>query len=158
MVPTLQATGGVKGHRPTAGTRDGKGLLYVLGVVNLISAALHSNTPEGPKDARERTGQGKTRRRQEAFARPLRHVGRVYPKDRYPAVAPLLDNAPWHAGRPADEALADDPRLRLKRLPSSRPRLNPIERFGKALRRRATHDRLFDTWADQKRSPRASLS
>lgn len=30
MVPTLGATLGVKGHRPTAGTRDCKDLLYAF--------------------------------------------------------------------------------------------------------------------------------
>jgi transposase len=35
--------------------------------------------------------------------------------------------------------------------------LNPIERFWKKLRRRATHNRLFDTLADLKSSVRASL-
>ena len=38
------------------------------------------------------------------------------------------------------------------------PQLNPIERFWKKLRRRATHNRLFDTLADLKTSLRASLS
>jgi len=46
MVPTLAATLGVKGHRPVVATRDNKDLLYVLGVVNLSSAALHTNTLE----------------------------------------------------------------------------------------------------------------
>jgi hypothetical protein len=44
MVPTLPATLGVKGHRPVVGTRDNKDLLYVFAVVNLASAALHTNT------------------------------------------------------------------------------------------------------------------
>jgi hypothetical protein len=35
--------------------------------------------------------------------------------------------------------------------------LNPIERFWKKWRRRATHNRLFDTLADLKVSLRASL-
>jgi transposase len=35
--------------------------------------------------------------------------------------------------------------------------LNPIERFWKVLRRRATHNRLFDTVADLKTSIRNSL-
>jgi hypothetical protein len=77
MVPTLTATLGVKGHRPTVGTRDCKGLLYVFAVVNLVSGALHSNTLEAPKGVKERTGQSKNRRLQEAFAAHLRHVGRV---------------------------------------------------------------------------------
>ncbi len=37
------------------------------------------------------------------------------------------------------------------------PQLNVIERFWKLLRRRATHNRLFETMADLRRSLRASL-
>lgn len=55
-------------------------------------------------------------------------------------------------------ALANHPHLELKRLPSYRPQWNPIERFWELLRRRATHNRLFDTPADLRRSLRASLS
>ena len=43
------------------------------------------------------------------------------------------------------------------RLPSYSPQLNPIERFWKVLRRRATHNRLFETLGDLKRSVRNSL-
>ncbi len=157
MVPTLAATLGVKGHRPTAGTRDCKDLLYVFAVVNLLSAAVHSNTLESPQNAKKKTGKSKTRRLQEAFAAHLRHVGRCYPRETHPEVVLLIDNAPWHAGRPVQEALADNPHLRLKRLPSYSPQLNPIERLWKVLRRRATHNRLFDTLADLKQSVRASL-
>ena len=39
MVPTLTAALGVKGHRPTVGTRDCKDLLYVFGVVNVVTGA-----------------------------------------------------------------------------------------------------------------------
>jgi len=158
MVPTLQATLGVKGHRPKVGTRDCKDLLYVFAVVNLVSAALHTNTLESPKGAKKGTGQSKTRRMQEAFADHLRHVGQVYPRDTHKEVVLLIDNAPWHRGGPIDEALAGNPHLKFKRLPSYSPQLNPIERFWKVLRRRATHNRLFDTLADLKRSIRASLS
>src|SRR5205807_10612726 len=77
MVPTLAATLGVKGHRPTVGTRDCKDLLYVFAVVNVVSAAVHANTLESPKDAKKKTGKSKTRRMQEAFAAHLRHVGRM---------------------------------------------------------------------------------
>lgn len=157
MVPTLTATLGVKGHRPTAGTRDCKDLLYVFAVVNLVSAAVHSNTLESPHNAKRKTGQSKTRRLQEAFADHLRHVGRVYPAHQYPEVVLLLDNAPWHRGQPIDQALRDNPHLQFKRLPSYSPQLNPIERLWKALRRRATHNRLFDTLTDLKSSLRASL-
>jgi len=118
MVPTLAATLGVKGHRPLVPTRDCKDLLYVFAVVNLITAALHTNTLGSPHDAKRRTGQSKTRRLQEAFAAHLRHVGRVYPRQHYPRVVLVIDNAPWHRGRPIDEALRDNPHLEFKRLPS----------------------------------------
>ncbi len=158
MVPTLQAMLGVKGHRPKVGTRDCKDLLYVFAVVNLVSAALHTNTLESPKDARKKTGKSKTRRMQEAFAAHLRHVGKAYPPEEHEEVVLLIDNAPWHRGRPINEALADNPHLKFKRLPAYSPQLNPIERFWKVLRRRATHNRLFDALGDLKRSLRASLS
>jgi hypothetical protein len=158
MVPTLTATLGVKGHRPVVGTRDCKHLLYVFAVVNLVAAAVHANILESRQDAKKKTGLSKCRRLQTAFAAHLRHVGRMYPADRHPRVVMLIDNAPWHAGEPVRRALADCPHLELKRLPSYSPQLNPIERFWKLLRRRATHNRLFDTTTDLRRSLRSSLS
>jgi transposase len=157
MVPTLTATLGVKGHRPQVGTWDCKHLLYVFAAVNVLTGALLANTLGCPAGAKRQTGKSKSRRLQEAFAAHLRHVGRLYPRDRHPRVVLLLDNAPWHAGQPVREALADNPHLELKRLPSYSPKLNPIERLWKALRRRATHNRLFDTLADLRRSIRNSL-
>ena len=53
--------------------------------------------------------------------------------------------------------LSEYPHLELKRLPSYSPQLNVIERLWKSLRRRATHNRLFDTLADLKQSIRTSL-
>jgi transposase len=157
MVPTLAATLGVKGHRPLVGTRDCKDLLYVLAVVNLVSAAVHTNTLESPQNAKKRTGKSKTRRMQEAFAAHVRHVGRVYPRERHARVVLVIDNAPWHRGQLIEEALRDNPHLEFQRLPSYSPQLNPIERLWKKLRRRATHNRLFDTLADLKASLRTSL-
>jgi transposase len=158
MVPTLQATLGVKGHRPIVGSRDGKDVLYVFAVVNLISGLLHSNTLESLQSANRKSGASKTRRMQRAFAEHLRHVGRMYPRERFARVVLLIDNAPWHRGQLMAEALAANPHLEFRRLPSYSPQLNPIERFWKVLRRRATHNRLFDTIADLKRSVRANLS
>jgi hypothetical protein len=158
MVPTLQATLGVKGHRPTVGTRDCKDVLYVFAVMDLISGVLHTNTLESLQAANRKTGESKTRRMQRAFADHLRHVGRMYPADRFARVVLLIDNAPWHRGKPIDEAMAENRHLEFKRLPSYSPQLNPIERFWKVLRRRATHNRLFDTIADLKKSVRTSLN
>jgi transposase len=157
MVPTLTATLGVKGHRPTVGTRDCKDLVYVLAVINVITAAVHANLLESPARAKQATGKSKTRRLQEAFAAHLRHVARIYPAERYKRVVLIIDNAPWHRGGPIDEALAECPHLEFYRLPSYSPHLNVIERFWRRLRRRASHNRLFEGVADLKRSLRASL-
>jgi hypothetical protein len=157
MVPTLAATLGVKGHRPLVGTRDCKDVLYVFAVLNLISGAVHANTLESlQKDNRKRT-QSKTRRMQQAFADHLRHVGRIYPQGQFERVVLTIDNAPWHRGPLIEEALQENPHLEFYRLPSYSPQLNVIERFWKKLRRRATHNRLFDALADLKTSVRNSL-
>jgi transposase len=157
MVPTLTATLGVKGHRPTVGTRDCKDLLYVLAVINVVTGALHVNTLESPARAKRTTGKSKTRRMQEAFAAHLRHVAGIYPADRHKRVVLIIDNAPWHRGGPIDEARADCPHLEIYRLPSYSPQLNVIERFWRTLRRRATHNRLFDRLADLRSSVRNSV-
>jgi transposase len=157
MVPSLCRTLGVKGHRPQVGTWDCKDLLYVLGVVNVSTAALHTNTVEAPA-RKKKGGPSKTRRLQEAFAAHLRHVGRLYPRDKYPRVVLIIDNAPWHRGQPVVEALADNPQLELYRLPSYSPQLNVIERLWKVLRRRATHNRLFETLAELRQALRANIS
>ncbi len=122
-----------------------------------LQIVLMAHRGRARQDIARRTGLSKTRRMQEAFAAHLRHVGRTYPREKHPRVVLLIDNAPWHRGRPVDEALAENPHLEFKRLPSYSPQLNPIERFWKKLRRRATHNRLFDTLADLKTSLRASL-
>jgi hypothetical protein len=158
MVPTLAATLGVKGHRPVVGTRDCKDVLYVFGVLNLVSGALHTNTLESLQAANRKSHDSKTRRIQRAFAAHLRHVGKVYPQEGFERVVLTIDNAPWHRGPLIDEALAENPHLEFYRMPSYSPSLNVIERFWKRLRRRATHNRLFDAIADLKGSIRASLS
>jgi hypothetical protein len=157
MVPTLQATLGVKGHRPVVGTRDCKDVLYVFSVLNLISGAVHANTLESLQKDNRKSADSKTRRMQRAFAGHLRHVGRVYPEGQNKRVVLTIDNAPWHRGPLIDQALRENPHLELYRLPSYSPQLNVIERFWKKLRRRATHNRLFDVIADLKESVRNSL-
>jgi DDE superfamily endonuclease len=158
MVPTLTATLGVKGHRPVVGTRDCKDVLYLFCVLNLISGALHSNTLESLQAANRKSGTSKTKRMRQAFADHLRHVGRMYPAEKFKRAVLTMDNAPWHRGAAIDEPLKDNPHLEFYRLPSYSPKLNVIERFWKKLRRRATHNRLFDTIKDLKASVRASLN
>ncbi len=160
MAPTATATLGVKGHRPVVGTWDCKDLLYVFAVVNLLSGAIHSNTLESRKDAKKKTGKSKTRRLQEAFAQHLRHVGRIYPQDKHKgggAADRQLASRGTRANRSRRAWTADNPHLVFKRLPSYSPQLNPIERLWKVLRRRSTHNRLFDNRADLKGSIRNGL-
>lgn len=157
MVPTLAAPLGVKGHRPKGGTRDHQDRRYGFAVVNLLRAAVHAHTLASPKDARKKTGQSQTRRRQAAFAAHLRHVGTSDPRDRGPEGVLRIDNAPWHRGGPLQEALADTPHGQFKRLPAYSPQRNPSERFWKVWRRRAPPNRRCDALADLKRSLRASL-
>ena len=163
MVPTLCATLGVKGHRPTVGTRDCKDLLYVFGSVNCVDGTLHTRTLESPKDAKKATGRSKNRRLQEAFVKHLEDAAKAYPAGQREGeqeprrVVMLVDNASWHGGTPVREVLERHPHLQLKRLPSYSPKLNVIERLWKALRRRATHNRLFETLRDLKASLRNSL-
>jgi transposase len=156
MVPTLGPTLGVKGHRPIVGTKDCKDLLYVLAVVNVVTGVLHANTLESPARSKAKTGKSKVRRMQEAFAAHLRHVARLYPAERHPRVVLIVDNAPWHRGKLIDEVVGH-PHREFYRLPSYSPQLNVIERFWELLRRRATHNRLFDGLSDLKQSLRASL-
>jgi transposase len=157
MVPTLTASLGVTGHRPTVGTRDCKDLLSVFAVVNVVTAAVHAHRLESPARAKQTTGKSKTRRRQEAFAAHRRPVARLDPAERHKRVVLIIDNAPWHRGKPIDDAWAECPHLEVYRLPSSSPHLNPIERFWRVRRRRATHNRRFDTLGDLRRSVRNSL-
>ena len=118
MVPTPAATLGVTGHRPTVGTRDNKDLLSVFAAVNLATAALYTNLLASPKNAKKATGKSKTRRMPEAFAAHRRHVGRVYPAGTHPRVVLVIDHAPWHRGKPIDEASAENRHLEFDRLPS----------------------------------------
>jgi len=157
MVPSLCTTLGVKGHRVVVGTWDCQDALSVFGVLNVVSGAVHATTCASRQWANRKSGESKNRRMQRAFARHLRHVGRMYPKAEYRRVVLIIDNAPWHRGPSVNEALRDNGHLELYRLPSYSPCLNVIERFWKKLRRRSTHNRLFDTLADLKKSIRNGL-
>lgn len=158
LVPTLRTTLGVKGSRPLVGTWDCKDLVYVVASVNVVQGNLTTRMVECAARIRAKTGKSKSRVLQEAFVRHLRDVARVYPAERYPRVVIMLDNAPWHRGRVVTEVLQDYPHLEFYRLPSYCPDLNPIERFWKILRRRASHNRLFETMKTLRVALRGSIS
>ena len=100
------------------GTWDGKDLLYVVAMVNVVTGALLANSVESPAATRRSGSVSKTRRLQQVFAAHLRHGGSHYPPKYSLRVVLLMDNAPWHRGVRFEEALAEHSPLELKRFPS----------------------------------------
>jgi transposase len=147
LVPTLRATLGVKGYRPTVGTWDNKDQVYCVAALNVVTGQLTTRLLEQPSHSKAKMDQSKQQRLQVAFAAHLRDIARAYPAHTYPEVVITIDNAPWHRGALMEQVLQEHAHLRLKRLPSYSPQLNVIERFWRVLRRRATHNRLFATMA-----------
>ena len=156
MLPTLRTTLGVKGHRPIVGNLDCHDVVYVFGALNLVTGQLTTRLVERPQPAKRR-GTSKQRYLQEGFARHLRDMARAYPATQYPRVVLVVDKASWHKGPMIGEVLGAFPHLELYPLPSYSPQLQVIERFWKVLRRRATHNRLFQTMAHLKQALRNSL-
>jgi transposase len=68
-----------------------------------------------------------------------------------------VDGAPWRRGLLVNEAMRENPHLEFYPLPSYSPKPGVIERFWKVLRRRGTHNLLFDAIKDLKASVRNSL-
>jgi hypothetical protein len=157
LVPTLRATLGVKGYRPTVGTWDNKDQVYCFAALNVVTGRLTTRLQEQPARSKAKTGQSKQQRLQVAFAAHLQDIARTYPVGQYPEVVMLIDNAPWHRGALMEHVLATHPHLRLKRLPSYSPQLHVIERFWRVLRRRATHNRLFASMAALRATLRNNL-
>ena len=157
LVPTLRATLGVKGHRPTVGTWDNKDQVYCCAALNIVTGQLTTRLLEQPARSKAKTGQNKQQRLQVACAAHLRDIARAYPARQYPEVVITIDHAPWHRGALMEQVLAAHPHLRLKRLPSYSPQLNVIERFWRVLRRRATHNRLFTHMAALRATLRNNL-
>ncbi|HET6521785.1 MAG TPA: transposase [Geminicoccaceae bacterium] len=159
LVPTLRATLGVKGHRPRVGTWDNKDRVDCFAALDLVGGRLTTRLLDGPARAKAVTGRSKVRRLPAAFAAHLRDVARAYPagRARHPRVVLVIDNAPWHRGAPIGQVLAEQPHPALYRLPSYSPHLSVVERLGRVLRRRATHNRLFAPMAALRRALRASL-
>jgi transposase len=155
--PPLRTTLAVKGFRPLVGPWDHKDLVYCFAALNLVSGQLTTRLMDSPARATATTGKSKTRRLQEAFAAHLRDSARAYPAEHYREVIIAIDKAPWHRGALITETLSAYPHLRLYPLPSYSPHLNVIERLWRVLRRRATHNRLFESRAELRAALRASL-
>lgn len=147
LVPTLTATLGVKGCRPQVGTRDDKALVHTFASADVVNGSLVWRTTQSTQWGRRKARlQGRTQSHamQSAFAQHLHDVARHYPAQTTAQVVLVIDNAPWHQGRLVDEALRCHPHLRLFRLPSYSPQLQPIERLWKPWRGQTTHNVLHD--------------
>lgn len=157
LVPTLHTTLGVKGHRPIVGTWDNKDLVYSFAAMNVVTGQLTTRLVESPAKAKRQTGVSKTARLQYAFAAHLHDLARAYPASLGKPVIITIDNAPWHQASGIAQVLAAHRHLQLYRLPSYSPQLNLIERFWRVLRRRATHNRLFESMRALRTALRASF-
>jgi DDE superfamily endonuclease len=157
LVPTLRATLGVKGHRPTVGTWDNKDQLYCVAALHGVTGQLTTRLLEQPARSKVKTGLSKQQRLPVTFAAHLRDIAQAYAARQYPEVLITIDNAPWPRGALMEQVLEAHPHLRLKRLPSDRPQLHVMERFWRVLRRRATHHRLFVSMAELRATLRNNM-
>ena len=103
LVPTLQVTLGVKGHRPLVGTWDKKDLVYCCAALNLVTGQLTTRLLDQPSHRRAKTGRRKQQRLQAAFVVHLRDIARAYPASTYAEVVITIDHAPWHRGAGVEE-------------------------------------------------------
>ena len=149
MIPTLRTTIGVKGHRPLVGNSDHKDRVYLFGSINIISGKLTTNIFRISKRNQSKSNHKKLRNDmssfQLAFARHIKKIAQSYKASDYDEVIVVMDNAPWHKSKEVAKLLLNFPHIKLYRLPSYSPQLNPIERFWKLIRRRATHNRFFES-------------
>lgn len=98
LVPTLRATLGVKGYRPTVETWDNQEQGYCFAALNLVRGRLTTRLLEPPARSKAQTGQRKQQRRHMAFAAHRRDIARAYPASAYAKVVITIDTAPWHRG------------------------------------------------------------
>jgi hypothetical protein len=140
MVPTLTVTLDLKGERPVIGPRDCKDVVHAFAAANVTTGEVTSRLHGSRTRTRRKNGLCKTKRMQVAFAHHLLDIARAYPADEYREVVLVIDNSPWHRGRPVNQSLGRCPHLSLYRLPPYSPQIQPIERLWRPLRQRATHN------------------
>lgn len=140
------------------GNLDSYDWVKVFGVLNLVTGRLTTCIMEQIRATTQgKKGSSKQRHLQAGCARPLRDIARLYPAEQSPHVVLIVDRASWHRGALIAKTLKELSHIILYRLPSSSPSLQVIERFWKVLRRRATHNWLFETTAQLKKTLRNSL-
>ena len=127
MVPTLTRIWAKKGSKPMIPTHDDKRKVVITGGTNPVSGKTHFYLSESAS--------------QEAALAFVKQMRRRYPDME---MVILLDGAPSHKANILKEYAKQDKKIHLKPLPKYAPKLNIQEDIWKWLRKRITHNFLFD--------------
>jgi transposase len=127
MVPTLTRIWAKKGSKPMIPTHDDKRKVVITGGTNPVSGKTHFYLSESAS--------------KEAALAFVKQMRRRYPDME---MVILLDGAPSHKANILKEYAKQDKKIHLKPLPKYAPKLNIQEDIWKWLRKRITHNFLFD--------------
>jgi transposase len=128
MVPTLTRIWAKKGSKPMIPTHDDKGKVVITGGTNPVTGKTHFYLSESAS--------------QKAALAFVKQIRRRYPDME---IVILLDGAPSHKANILKEYVEQDKKIHLEPLPSYAPKLNIQEDIWKWLRKRITHNFLFDS-------------
>jgi transposase len=127
MVPTLTRIWAKKGSKPMIPTHDDKRKVVITGGTNPVTGKTHFYLSESTS--------------QKAALAFVKQIRRRYPDME---IVILLDGAPSHKANILKEYVKQDKKIHLEPLPSYAPKLNIQEDIWKWLRKRITHNFLFD--------------
>jgi transposase len=127
MVPTLTRIWAKRGSKPMIPTHDDKRKVVITGGTNPVTGKTHFRLSESAS--------------QEAALAFLKQIRQRYPNME---IVILLDSGPSHKANILKEYVMQDKKMHLKRLPKYSPKLNIQEDIWKWLRKRVTHNFLFD--------------
>ena len=125
--PTLTTKWSLKGQQPEIKTYSGYKSKNIFGTVNLKNGDLIYRFASVQN--------------QEEFIKHLKQIIRKYfNKNTFI----YLDNAGWHKGKKVKEFLKNHSNIHLIFLPPYSPKLNPVERFWKFMRKNITHNHFYE--------------
>ena len=127
MVPTLTRIWAKKGSKPVIPTHDDKRKVVITGGTNPVTGKTHFYLSKSAS--------------QKAALAFVKQVRRRYPDME---IVILLDGAPSHKANILKEYVKQDKKIHLEPLPSYAPMLNIQDDIWKWLRKRITHNFLFD--------------
>ena len=127
MVPTLTRIWAKKGSKPMIPTHDDKRKVVITGGTNPVAGKTHFRLSESAS--------------QEAALAFVKQIRQRYPDME---IIILLDSGPSHKANILKEYVMQDKKMHLEPLPKYAPKLNIQEDIWKWLRKRITHNFLFD--------------